>query len=108
TITSPEGCTLSDKIRITVMGNIDVPAAFTPNNDGMNDQWVIDGIAGYPACEVRVYNRFGETVYYSRGYPAPWDGRSKGSSLPAGTYYYVINLHTEDLQPVSGSLTILY
>lgn len=107
-VTTPEGCMLSDEISVVVLSDITVTSAFTPNNDGVNDDWEIAGIENYPGCEVMVYNRFGNMVHYSRGYSQRWNGRKSESRLPAGTYYYVINLHSADLQPVSGSLTILY
>lgn len=85
---------------------VDIPNGFTPNNDGINDTWNIQYLDTYPNCSVDIFNRYGTKVYASIGYPAPWNGRYKGANLPAGTYYYIINLHNGS--PVlSGSVTIL-
>ncbi|MGZ3874208.1 MAG: T9SS type B sorting domain-containing protein [Mucilaginibacter sp.] len=65
---------------------------FTPNGDGINDYWEIKNLDSYPKNTVDIYNRYGEKVYSSVGYGIPWNGTYKGSPLPAGTYYYMIDL----------------
>jgi len=71
-----------------------IPEAFSPNNDLINDNWNIVNIDLYPDIEIIIYNRWGQMVWESeRGYPHPWDGRSKGIDLPVDAYHYVINLH---------------
>lgn len=67
-----------------------IPNAFSPNGDGVNDSWVIDGLRGYPDCTVGIFNRWGQQVFNSKGYATAWDGKYKGSVMPVGTYYYVI------------------
>jgi gliding motility-associated-like protein len=99
-----------DSLIITVIPRIVVPTGFTPNGDGMNDDWEIDMIHLYPNCEIEVYNRWGEQLFYSLGYPASerFDGTYKGKDLPIGTYYYIINLHDEIFtEPITGPLTIM-
>jgi gliding motility-associated-like protein len=59
------------------------------------------------APELGVYNRYGNQIFESHGYPTPWDGTYKGSRLPQGTYYYIINAKA-GTQILSGSLTIIY
>lgn len=66
--------------------------AFSPNGDGVNDQWVISGIASYPEATVAVFNRYGNKVFDSTGYKTPFNGRLNGTELPVGTYYYIIDL----------------
>ncbi len=69
--------------------------AFSPgDDDDYNRLWNIPGIEGYPDCIIKVYNAWGTVVFNSPvGYPDPWDGKlSNGKIVPAGTYYYVIDL----------------
>jgi gliding motility-associated-like protein len=68
-----------------------IPNTFTPNGDGINDTWNIKNLESYPNSSVNIFNRWGQKLYASIGYPVPWDGKYNGSSLPAGTYYYVID-----------------
>jgi gliding motility-associated-like protein len=77
---------------VRVYKKITIPNAFTPNNDGINDLWNIGALITYPSCEVMIFDRNGQKVYQSIGYPKPWDGTRGGSPLPTGTYYYVIDL----------------
>ncbi|MGB3150816.1 MAG: cadherin domain-containing protein, partial [Maribacter sp.] len=83
--------------------------AFTPNGDGINDTWIIQGIQNYPNALVTVYNRYGHEVFKAIGYQNDWSGRSSSSSenLPAGSYYYVINLGN-GATPVDGWIFINY
>ncbi len=108
--TNANGCTLIDSVTITVVPRIRIPSGFTPNGDGINDVWIIDLIELFPNCEVMIFNRWGERLFYSHGYPPSerFDGTYKGKPLPTGTYYYVINLHDEAYkEPLTGPLTIM-
>ena len=78
----------------------------TPNNDGFNDTWVITGLELYPNATVQVYDRWGRRVYYSEGYPKPWDGTHDGKVLPMDSYHYIINLNN-DQDPIIGNITIV-
>lgn len=83
-----------------------IPNAFTPNGDGVNDKWDIKFLDEYGSCRVNVFNRWGLIVYSSIGYSVPWDGTYKGSALPSGTYYYIITLQT-GAAPLSGFVAII-
>jgi gliding motility-associated-like protein len=83
-----------------------VANAFTPNGDGINDTWDIQNITQYPNCTVEVFNRYGQKMFYSIGYPQNWAGKSNGAELPVGTYYYIIKL-TPSIKPLTGYLAII-
>ncbi|TCS86591.1 gliding motility-associated-like protein [Anseongella ginsenosidimutans] len=106
TVTTAGGCTATDTVRVEVLEKLLIPSAFTPNQDGVNDTWDIHGISGYPEASVKVFNRWGTTVFRSKGYHIPWDGAARGALLPDGTYYYLI-IPGIFLEPVSGSVTIV-
>lgn len=105
TVTSAAGCVGAGTVNVQVIDNVDVPNAFTPNGDGINDLWDIPGLILYPNCLISVYNRYGTRVYYSVGYPKPWDGTYSGHSLPTGTYYYIIDLKINK-PTMAGPVTI--
>lgn len=107
TVTDANGCMNSDTVTVFVYPEIIIPNGFSPNADGKNDTWMIDFIYQFPDCEVEVYNRWGEQLFYSRGYSTPWNGQYKGKNLPVGTYYYIINLnHPSHPDAYTGPLTI--
>jgi len=55
---------------------------------------------------VKIYNTWGKLVFTSDGYPEPWDGKNNGKDLPAGTYFYIINLGGEN-ETYTGSVNIV-
>jgi gliding motility-associated-like protein len=106
TLTAEGGCTASDTVHITVLKGPVVPNVFSPNGDGINDTWRIKYLESYEGATVEVYNRSGQIIYRSIGYAVDWDGTYKGSPLPVGTYYYIIN--PKNNRPiVTGSVTII-
>ena len=96
TVTSANNCgTDTDSVFIRVYKQVIIPNTFTPNADGKNDLWNIEALETYAQSTINVYNRNGQRVYYSTGYSKPWDGNFNGKQLPAGTYYYVIDLKND-------------
>ena len=87
-------------------GCIYIPNAFTPNNDGYNDTWVIENTYLYPEMELNVYNKSGALVHKGNIDSAPWDGKYKNEDMASGTYYYTLNLNNGDL-PFKGTVTIV-
>jgi gliding motility-associated-like protein len=102
-----EGCSMDDSVYVGVNQALDMPTAFTPDNDGFNDVWNLKELANYPSCNVTVYNRWGNKMFESDGYNIPWDGTYKGEQLPSGAYFFVIKLDTDGIEPISGSITII-
>jgi gliding motility-associated-like protein len=91
TVTSSDGCTVSDNVFVKVLKAPTIPNLFTPNNDGINDTWEILYLGSYPGATLEVYNRYGQMIFHSVGYSKPWDGKVNGNPVPVGTYYYIIN-----------------
>jgi gliding motility-associated-like protein len=85
--------------------NVEINNFMSPNGDGKNDVWEIKGDRVFSACDVKIINRFGNTVYQSKGYDNTWDGTSNGKELPAGVYYYVISCSGK--APVTGDITLM-
>lgn len=75
-----------------------IPEGFSPNDDAINDLFVIRGILSYPTNSFAVFNRWGEKVFEETSYMNTWDGKAtKGliigdEDLPAGTYFYILDL----------------
>ena len=105
-VTGTGGCIFSDQVFVKVLKFPNIPNTFTPNNDGINDTWIIDQLSDYPNVRVQVFNRYGQLVFESKGYTKPWDGTMNGKSLPFGTYYYVIE-PGNGRKPVTGYVTLI-
>jgi gliding motility-associated-like protein len=106
TVTGTGGCIYNDDISVKVLKFPIIPNTFTPNNDGINDTWIIDHISDYKNVRVQVFNRYGQPVYENVGYSKPWDGTMKGKALPFGTYYYIIE-PGNGRQPATGFVTLI-
>lgn len=106
TVTSDEGCSVSDEVFIKVLKSPKIPNTFTPNGDGVNDYWNIQYLESYPGATITIFNRYGNTIFYSVGYSAPWDGNFNGIGLPTATYYYIINPKNGQ-RIFSGSISII-
>lgn len=86
---------------------LEIPEAFSPNGDGINDVWNITGKESWPDIQVTIYNRWGQAVWKSgRGYHVPWDGRSSGRELPVDSYHFVIELHN-GMKTFMGNVTLV-
>lgn len=101
------GCAIANTDKVTITVNVpntivtgELPSAFTPNGDGVNDTWMLPGIENYPDAEVKIYNRQGAIVFEASGAAfakTGWDGKFDGKDLPVASYYYVIDLKDESL-----------
>jgi gliding motility-associated-like protein len=113
TVTNDFGCTMSMEVEIVVdCDKLFVPNGFSPNNDGINDGYVVDGILNYPNNRFWVYNRRGNLVYKNEGYANQWDGLCNvqgiywGKKVPSGTYFFILDLGDEKEKTRSGYLII--
>jgi gliding motility-associated-like protein len=66
--------------------------AVSPNGDGLNDVFKIEGVHKYPNNRLQIYNRWGALVYDATKYNNDWDGSWNNYILPDGTYFYVLDL----------------
>ena len=108
TVTDNNGCQASQQVVVADQcPAISIPNAFTPNGDGINDTWVVEGLDNDPSVLVKVFNRQGVLVYENKGYSINWNGEYGGKKLPAGTYYYILTAKNST-QKFSGPLTIIY
>lgn len=84
------GAIADDACEIHVWGGI------TPNSDGINDDWHIDGITIFPDNTVTIYNRWGTVVWNAKSYDNVdklWTGKDlNGDKLPDGTYFYILEV----------------
>ena len=100
-------CVNQDTIVIIVKTKIQIPTGFTPNEDNINENWVLEGIEDYPNAEVKIFNRWGGEIFTTKNYQNnPFNGKKDNSSLPMGTYYYVIKTG-DDVPTLTGFVTLV-
>lgn len=88
TITTPEGCSILDEILVDEFcpPTIFIPNAFTPDGDGNNDEFFVNG-HNLASVELMVFDRWGELIYENNA-NMPWDGRVNGRLVQDGVYAY--------------------
>lgn len=108
TITDADGCQASDTVNVWVDIDFNVPNAFSPNEDGLNDVFNIstDLLISY---DIRIFDRWGEEVFHSTDINIGWDGTVGGLPQEIGTYVYVIRSTTtlNTLLTKTGTITLL-
>ena len=83
-----------------------IPEAISPNNDGMNDYWIITGIEQFNSYEINIFNSFGQSIYFVKNTPPNWDGMWNGQTLPNGDYFYAVKL-IELNRTVFGTVSVM-
>jgi len=106
------GCSDSAKKVITVLDhcNIDVPTGFTPNNDGLNDNFGPHNALKAENYEFRVYNRWGQLVFESKNWRDRWDGKLKGILQTSGVYVWMLKYTNRDTKKQvfkKGTVTLI-
>lgn len=86
----------------------DVPTAFSPNGDGINDKWEIKGF-GIVRYDMKVFNRWGQLMFQSNDQRLGWDGRFNGAIQAMDAYAFVLNVEFTDGNKVTktGNVTLL-
>jgi gliding motility-associated-like protein len=93
-----------------------IPQFISPNGDGKNDVLIIDNIEFYTDNVLKIYNRYGTLVYKKEAYNNTWGGlvssqnnpvfNYSNGSLPSGTYFYILDLGVDDIEPYTGYIQI--
>lgn len=112
TLTNDFGCAASESVEVKKDCYIDIPNAFTPNGDGVNDYFFPRQLMAAKLSRFRmsIYNRWGQLIFETantngRG----WDGRFNGKEQPAGVYIYRIAAALDDRrqEEYEGNVTLI-
>lgn len=92
---------------VNAQTGVAIPNVFTPNNDNVNDEFVIkpNGIT-VTDYNIKIYNRWGSLMFSSQNINISWDGRTTaGVKVSEGIYYYIISLNNTEYK---GELSLIY
>lgn len=116
-VTDQYGCSVEDTIMVTVTcgnNNFFVPNTFSPNNDGHNDIFYPRGSGLSRVQSLRIYNRWGQTVFERRNFmandpSAGWDGKFQQKPAAPGVYVYVIEFICDNgaIIPSRGNVALI-
>ncbi len=87
-----------DKTDTTIYLRIDVydcdvfvPSAFTPNGDGLNDEFIVHAPMDITGFELVIFDKMSRVLFQTKSIYQGWDGTFEGKVLPQGAYFYVIS-----------------
>jgi gliding motility-associated-like protein len=102
---------ICDTVRVRVIEeySLDVPSAFTPDGDGVNDVIFVRGWGIKDVLEFRIYNRWGQEIFFTDDIHQGWDGTFKGSKQNIDTYSYFVKVRFYDNSEAfkKGNITLL-
>lgn len=84
--------------------HIVIPKFITPNADGYNDNFSINGLEYFPSSEIRIFDRYGKLLKAGEGETFKWDGNLNGRPLPSNDYWYHIII--EGFKTLKGSFSL--
>ena len=109
-VTNTSGCVGYDSVRVYIAFEevVNVPSAFSPNNDGENDRLNVLGI-GIEKIDFKVYNRFGQLIFSTTDLEEGWDGKHNGKDLNQGVFVYTLGYTLIDgtKNEISGNVTLV-
>ena len=110
TLVAPNGCVGRDTVLVVVNFEeiVDVPSAFSPNGDGLNDILYVKGI-GIVNIDFKIFNRYGQLVFSSTDIDEGWDGTLNGEELNQGVFVYTLDFDLINGQTGerSGNITLV-
>lgn len=111
TVTNEFNCSVTDSLLLPTQHCCDlwVPNAFSPNGDGLNDEFRIYAKTNQKLKDFSVYDRYGKRVFYSINQNVFWDGTVDGKPASRAVYFYIIQYTCSDDQEYTlrGDITIL-
>lgn len=84
---------------------LNIPKFFTPNNDGINDVWIIDGVFSQPYSKIYVFDKFGKVLKKIETDENGWDGTYRGNQMPSTDYWYHVQL--DDGRDFKGHFSLI-
>ncbi|MDG1573271.1 T9SS type B sorting domain-containing protein [Robiginitalea sp. M366] len=99
------GCEVEINFPFNFEGMVDFPNYFTPDGDGMNDEWSPKNREFFPNIEIKIYDRYGRVVAIL-DQVKNWDGTYDGKEVPTGDYWYVVNANDNEKQQYVGHFTL--
>jgi len=82
-------------VLVKIVSNIEIPNAFSPNGDNINETWIVEDKTQTKFIKANIFDRYGKLVKSLFGTKIVWDGLYNGQPLPMATYYYVLTISSE-------------
>jgi len=104
------GCTKSASVNVvSIVNKPTIPNAFSPNEDGVNDNFIANNIPSDATFLLVVYNRWGQKVFETKNIDVVWDGTFNNQKQPLGVYVWLLQFQQIDgaIQQLKGNVTLV-
>lgn len=111
-VSAQNGCVDTAYVTLTVdypCVEVFIPTIFSPNGDGLNDEWVIIGTC-IRSINTKVFNQWGEVIFESSDQSHGWNGRYKNDPVPGDQYTFIVVVELESGEMITrnGTVRVLY
>lgn len=89
-LTDPNGCQFRDSVYVLVEGSIYIPSSFSPNEDGINETFNVNGV-DIVSYTLSIFNRWGQQVFTTSDLNKGWDGKVKNDEATPDVYVYKLD-----------------
>ncbi|MDY6800063.1 MAG: gliding motility-associated C-terminal domain-containing protein [Bacteroidota bacterium] len=90
----------------SIQDTLKIPNVFTPNNDGVNDLFIVESNGIIP-LEISIFSRTGTLIFKTKAPIIVWDGRNtSGSMVSPGIYYYILTSEDPDMEAQKGFIHV--
>src|SRR6056297_3143296 len=98
--------TYNETISHTIQDTLKIPNVFTPNNDGINDLFIVESNGVIP-LEISIFSRTGTLIFKTKAPIIVWDGRNtSGSMVSPGIYYYILTSEDPAVETQKGFIHV--
>jgi len=115
TITDSHGCEETKTYSVSYLNDVclNIPDAFSPNADGVNDTWLIEGIENFENIRIQIFNRWGQLVFEFEGSgisytdtAVQWNGTFNDTEITTNSFIYMLDLMNGQ-ETYNGIVTII-
>lgn len=110
-VTTVNGCTRSDSVIVGILGlwEFNMPTAFSPNGDGLNDLYMPVNVENFTLSRFVIFNRWGQRVFETNDISQGWDGTWNGVEQEIASYAFIVYGHGSRNEPVrvQGNVTLV-
>lgn len=112
TATNAAGCSTSDSMEVFKNCYLDIPNAFTPNGDGVNDYFLPRQLLSKSLSKfyMKIFDRWGQLIFETTSLNGRgWDGKFNDKAQPGGVYVYIIEAEINKtwVEKYEGNVTLL-
>ncbi|MFN7015104.1 MAG: gliding motility-associated C-terminal domain-containing protein, partial [Bacteroidia bacterium] len=106
-LTDINGCINNASVSVNAIEDlaVEVPLAFSPNGDGINDRFIIRNLDQYPQNTLQVFDRTGKVIYRRENYNNDWNGMVNGKMITRDTYFYILTIKYKVVK--KGAITVV-